>query len=60
MNRILDLTQIVGVIIGIYILLHEYKIMPKKLSIPGYKPSRLMKAIGFVILISGLMRLLKY
>ena len=59
MSQFLFLANIVGMILGIMILLHEYRIIPKKLAIPGYVPSRLMKVIGFVILIGGLMRLLE-
>ena len=58
-TKILIVTDIVGVIGGIYIILLEYRFLPKKLDIPEYIPSRLMKIIGFVILISCLMGLLK-
>jgi hypothetical protein len=58
--KILIVTDIVGVIGGIYILLLEYRFLPKKLDIPGYIPSKLMKIIGFVILISCLKGLFKY
>ena len=48
---ILDISSIiVGVIGGSYILLLEYGILPRRLASKAYRPTPLMKALGFIIL----------
>jgi len=59
MSIVLNITDVVSVIAGIYVLLLEYGILPSRLSIKGHRPTRLMKACGFIILFNGAHGLVK-
>jgi len=59
MDLLLNITHIAGVLIGIYIILLAYRIIPSKLDSNDHKLSRQLKAIGFVVLISCIVRLLQ-
>jgi hypothetical protein len=59
MNPIENIAHIAGILIGIYILLLAYRIIPSKLDSNDHKLSRVLKAIGFVVLIGSIVRLLQ-
>jgi len=59
MSLIQNITYISGVFLGFYILLLAYGIIPSKLKNKDQKLFRAMKAVGFVVLISSIVRLLQ-
>lgn len=59
MNLIQNITYISGMFLGFYILLLAYGIIPSKLKNKDQKLSKAMKAVGFVVLISSIVRLLQ-
>ena len=59
MKLILNISGIVGVIVGSFILLLEYGILPHRLVSKAYRPTKLMKVCGFIILAIGIRRLVQ-
>ncbi len=57
MRLIHNISAIVGIIGESYILLLEYGILPRRLIAKAYKPTKLMKACGFIILAIGIRKL---
>jgi branched-subunit amino acid ABC-type transport system permease component len=59
MNLIENIAHIAGIVIGICILLLAYRIIPSKLDSNDHRLSRILKAIGFLVLISSIVRLIQ-
>jgi hypothetical protein len=59
MNLIENIAHIAGIVIGICILLFAYRIIPSRLDSNDHKLSRILKAIGFLALISSIVRLMQ-
>ena len=59
MILIQNITYVSGTLIGLYVLLLAYGIVPGKLDKHNLKMTRILKVIGFFILISSIVRLVQ-
>ena len=57
MGLVVSITYIMAALVGLYILLVAYGILPSKSDRMNYRARRLMKLVGFVILIYSIVRL---